>query len=301
MHAFAPARMHSRPCCTKVISCCHGFSMACHPRPGKAPSGLDRPLVSMQKAGDRKRKACRALSATRKTRVVATETASMVVTDSNRTPKVSITAVISAHKHHPLGASWHEVMSHVADRLTWEDPDFQVHIFTDEDLLPTGSHSKFSHAVQSSQIMLILDIQKPAKLDMLLSSMRTVPTAIALGSHPQLEAATSLNNITVTSPWEKAAAALPWSSSAKGSKVLQSVRQVYKRQTSDDLLFMLLVLIDAYITEVSPKCLTASSTGSASMQANGNQGVSMFVGHCAVSITCRYAQLPHCPFCSSHG
>ena len=268
MHASAPASMHSRPRCTNVISCGHDFCGQPNGRPGKALSGIGRRPVSMQEAGDRKRKACRALSASRKTRAVATETASMVVTDSNRTPKVSITAVIPAHTRHPLGVSWHEVMSHVADRLTWEDPDFQVKIFEEEALVADDSHSNFSNAVQSAQIMLLLDIQKPAKLDLLLGSMRTVPTAIALGSHPQLEAATSLNNISLTTPWEKAAAALPWSSSAEGAKVLQSVRQVYKRQTSDDLLFMLLVLIDAYITEVS---LTAPSIGCASMQANSSQ------------------------------
>jgi len=251
MHASVLAKPHSRPSCTKAISCGHGISGHPDGRPGKALNGIDRRPVSIQKAGDRKQKACRALSASMKTRAVATETASLVATDSNRTPKVSITAVIPAHKYHPLGASWHEVMAHVADRLTWEDPYFQVQIFTEKALVADGSHSKFSDAVQSAQIMLILDIQQPAKLNLLLGSMRTVPTAIALGSHPQLEAATSLNNITLTTPWEKAAAALPWSSSAKGSKVLQSVRQVYKRQTSDDLLFMLLVLIDAYITEVS--------------------------------------------------
>jgi hypothetical protein len=248
MHASVLAEPHSRPSCTKAISCGHGISGHPDGRPGKALSGSP---VSIQKAGDRKRKACRALSASMKARAVATETASLVATDSNRTPKVSITAVIPAHKHHPLGASWHEVMAHVSDRLTWEDPDFQVQIFTEEALFADDSHLRFSNAVQTAQIMLILDIQKPAKLELLLDSMRTVPTAIALGSHPQLEAATSLNNITLTTPWEKAAAALPWSSSAKSSKVLQSVRQVYKRQTADDLLFMLLVLIDAYITEVS--------------------------------------------------
>ncbi|DBA68426.1 TPA: Vitamin D3 receptor [Trebouxia sp. C0005] len=250
MHASALAKVNLGPGCNKVISCGHGFCGHPDGGPGKALKGVDRRPASMQEAGDRKRKVCRALSASGKTMAVATETASMVATDRNRTPKVSITAVIPAHKRHPLGASWHEVMSHVADRLTWEDPDFKVQIFTEEALVVDGSHSKFSDAVQSAQIMLILDIQQPAKLDLLLGSMRIVPTAIALGSHPQLEAATSLDNITLTTPWEKAAAALPWSSSAKGSKVLQSVRQVYKRQTSDDLLFMLLVLIDAYITEV---------------------------------------------------
>lgn len=141
-------------------------------------------------------------------------------------------------------------MSHVADRLAWEDPEFVVQTFTDEVLSDSSNQSRFSHAVQTADILIILDIRKAAALHVLLDSMSKVPTAIALGSHPQLEAATTLNNVTLTTPWEKAAAALPWSNSAKGSKVLQSVRDVYQRQTSDDLLFMLLVLIDAYLTEV---------------------------------------------------
>lgn len=167
------------------------------------------------------------------------------------TPKVNIVAVIPSHQQHSLGAPWHEVMSHVADRLAWEDPGFQLQVFTEDSLATAAPPSAYSRAIHKAQIMLVFDISTSAKLELLLDGMRRVPTAIALGSHPQLEALTSLKTTTLTSPWEKAAAAtLPWSNSAKAAKVLQSVRDVYKRQTSDDLLFMLLVLIDAYITEV---------------------------------------------------
>lgn len=164
---------------------------------------------------------------------------------------MTIVAVVPADQQHSLGAPWHEVISHVADRLSWEDPGFQLRIFTDEALQSREAQSQYTAATQKAQILLLFDISLASILDTLLDSMRTVPTALALDSHPQLEAATKLNGVTLTKPWEKAAAAaLPWSSSAKSSKVLQSVRDVYKRKTSDDLLFMLLVLIDAYITEV---------------------------------------------------
>ena len=182
---------------------------------------------------------------------VDTESTSWVSHDTKQNPKVTIVAVVPADQQHSLGAPWHEVMSHVADRLAWEDPDFKVQTFTDDTLQNRQAQSQYAEATQKAQIILLFDISLPASIDVLLDSMHTVPTAIALDSHPQLEAATKLNGVALTNPWEKAAAAtLPWSSSAKGTKVLQSVRDVYKRKTSDDLLFMLLVLIDAYITEV---------------------------------------------------
>ena len=184
-------------------------------------------------------------------KIAQAEPAPLVTTDSPAHANVTIVAVVPSDQQHSLGPPWQEVMSHVADRLAWEDPDFKVHVFTPAALADSDTQSGYKQVVQSAQILLILDVHNPETLDLLLSSMHTVPTAIALDSHPQLEAATSLNNVTFTKPWEKAAAAmLPWSNSAKGSRVLRSVRDVYQRQTSDDLLFMLLVLIDAYITEV---------------------------------------------------
>ena len=175
---------------------------------------------------------------------------------------MTIVAVVTADQQHSLGAPWHEVISHVADRLAWEDPDFKVQIFTNEMLQNRQAHPQYEEATQNAQIILLFDISSPVNLEVLLDSMHTVPTAIALDSHPQLEAATKLNGVSLTNPWEKAAAAtLPWSSSAKNTKVLQSVQDVYKRKTSDDLLFMLLVLIDAYITEVGrPNCQVSSLT-----------------------------------------
>ena len=224
------------------------FQHDLHQKPGRRQGGHQEHLSRILQR-------CRSVqggNTSARTNATAVDTeATSVSNDTNQKPKVTIVAVVPADQQHSLGAPWHEVISHVADRLSWEDPGFQLRIFTDEALQSREAQSQYTDATRKAQILLLFDISLASILDTLLDSMRTVPTALALDSDPQLEAATKLNGATLTKPWEKAAAAaLPWSSPAKSSKVLQSVRDVYKRKTSDDLLFMLLVLIDAYITEV---------------------------------------------------
>lgn len=170
----------------------------------------------------------------------------------NHNAPSALTLVVVPHgKQHRLGVSWQEVVSHVADRLAWESPNFKVSIFTDQELSNPDHLSTFQQTITKADIMLVLDVQTSSTLDMLANGMQAVPTSIALNSLPELEAATKLDNVIIETPWQKAsAAAIPWSNSAKGTKILQSIKDVYQRNTSDDLLFMLLVLIDAYITKV---------------------------------------------------
>lgn len=221
------------------------FQHDLHQKPGRRQGGHQEHLSRISEP-------CISVQGPARTNATAVDIeATPVSNDTKQNPKVNIVAVVPADQQHSLGAPWHEVISHVADRLSWEDPSFQLQIFTDEALQSREAQLQYTEATQNAQILLLLDISLASILDALLDSMHKVPTALALDSHPQLEAATKLNGVTLTKPWEKAAAAtLPWSISAKSSKVLQSVRDVYKRKTSDDLLFMLLVLIDAYITEV---------------------------------------------------
>lgn len=184
----------------------------------------------------------------------ATETPTKLIPSPNghptNSPRALTLVVVPADKQHRLGASWHEVISHVAERLTWESPSFKVAIFTDKELLDSERLADFQQIQHQADIMLVLDVQSRSSLDTLTKGMRLVPTSLALNSLPELEAATRLNNVTLETTWQKTAAAIPWSNSAKGTKILTSIRDVYQRNTSDDLLFMLLVLIDAYITKV---------------------------------------------------
>ena len=239
---------------------------------------------------------------------IDTQPTSLVPSNNAQNSKVTIVAVVPAEKQHSLGVSWHEVIMHVADRLAWEDPDFKVRVFTEAALMDRQTQAQYTAATRDSQILLLLNISKSDSLKVLLESMQTVPTAIALESHPQLEAATKLNQVNLTTPWQKAAAAtLPWSSSAKSAKVLQSVREVYERKTSDDLLFMLLVLIDAYITEVSiaplvqlqpPGSITmlSSHTGGIRSCMNAPQMSHKRVTNRATSIP-GFVQSAHCSCC----
>lgn len=58
-------------------------------------------------------------------------------------------------------------------------------------------------------------------------------------------------------PWQQLQASLSWTAAAKAKELLASVHELYIRHSSDDLVSMFLVLIDAYVTKVScnPACL----------------------------------------------
>lgn len=50
--------------------------------------------------------------------------------------------------------------------------------------------------------------------------------------------------------WQQLQAALPWTGAARAKELLASVQELWGRHSSDDLVSMLLVLIDAYVTKV---------------------------------------------------
>lgn len=51
-------------------------------------------------------------------------------------------------------------------------------------------------------------------------------------------------------PWQQLQAALPWTAAAQAKQLQESIRELWDRHSSDDLVSMCLVLIDAYVTRV---------------------------------------------------
>ena len=51
-------------------------------------------------------------------------------------------------------------------------------------------------------------------------------------------------------PWQDLQAALPWTGVAQAQELRSSIQELWERHSSDDLVSMLLVLIDAYVTKV---------------------------------------------------
>ena len=64
-------------------------------------------------------------------------------------------------------------------------------------------------------------------------------------------------------PWQELQAALPWTGAAQAKQLLSSIQELWERHSSDDLVSMFLVLIDAYVTKVYRlHCLSEYPRGS---------------------------------------
>lgn len=50
-------------------------------------------------------------------------------------------------------------------------------------------------------------------------------------------------------PWQRLQAAVPWTAAAKAASLRESVVTLWQRHSSDDLLYLFLVLIDAFVTK----------------------------------------------------
>jgi hypothetical protein len=57
-------------------------------------------------------------------------------------------------------------------------------------------------------------------------------------------------------PWQQLQAALPWTAAAKAKQLKASIRELWDRHSSDDLVSMFLVLIDAYVARVGGSCIS---------------------------------------------
>lgn len=56
------------------------------------------------------------------------------------------------------------------------------------------------------------------------------------------------------SAWQQALARLPWTPAARALALQKNVSELWARQQSDDLLYIFLSVIDAYITKARQAC-----------------------------------------------
>ena len=59
-------------------------------------------------------------------------------------------------------------------------------------------------------------------------------------------------------PWRQLQEALSWTGAAQAKQLMSSVQELWERHSSDDLVSMFLVLIDAYVTKVGSLCRQVS-------------------------------------------
>ena len=143
------------------------------------------------------------------------------------------------------GPSWMEVMSHMAMRLTWVDPGFEMGVFAaDADV------EEIAKAAQNADVFITIGITDETFATQLKQTLAGVPTGAALGSCDVLTQESRIQFQPVTSMRQMGANLVPWGQANKDLRTMDQVFGLFKRENHLDLLFLHLLLIDASGTRV---------------------------------------------------
>lgn len=155
---------------------------------------------------------------------------------------------------------WGEVAEHLSRRLSWTDPSMQMRVF-DEGVLgeqgPAGEAARqdfMQAAGEGCQLLVGLSLHSPALAAALQQHRAALPPLrVFLDSGAELAALTELAGFKPGQPlnWFESLTSLSSSTpAARGGRVMTVLHQLMTRHTSDDMLFVFLVLINEYITDV---------------------------------------------------
>ncbi|KAI3424929.1 hypothetical protein D9Q98_008313 [Chlorella vulgaris] len=165
------------------------------------------------------------------------------------------TVVAPLQLQSPFGVSWREVLEHTATRLSWTDPAFRLSLH-DSQLLAGGdegassSRSALLDDVRQSQAAVAIGVADMTSAAALAPLLAEATTAVALGSAQQLQAATRLGGRTPGGSLGFLQRLFGGTQADVDEQVLHTIAELYQRASSDDFLFVFLVLANSYIKEV---------------------------------------------------
>lgn len=156
--------------------------------------------------------------------------------------------MVGAGAASPLqGEPWTAVMAHMAQRLLWTDPAFVMHVVRDTDLAPSaagvGGHPP---------IVVVVGVHDDAVGQRMVQRYADVATLVALDCGPAVEAAVRLGG-SFQHPRSALAgllAKLPWGPAAARRQLAATIGSAWGRNRADDVLFGLLLLVDAFVRPV---------------------------------------------------
>lgn len=163
------------------------------------------------------------------------------------------------------GETWEEVMRHMSRRINWIDPGFELLVFTDTELSSTteteistesaqiSSTNDVLTAVGEADILLAVEIQSEASVETVGRLMSQKKTSVYFGTNQELLAKCRLGDLAIgqLSVTERTAANLGiWPKGSESFKVLKLITESWSRENPDDVWFSILVLVNAYVTEV---------------------------------------------------
>lgn len=192
---------------------------------------------------------------------------------------VHVVAVVPGHgARGKLEAPWTEVMQHMHRRMQYVDPAFALHVVTEEEILDRGaaalahlplgpssglppapfpsspSSSPSTAAASASGVpdaMYFLDVKNPKVAHELKGYMAQVPHLIALDSCPELAQRSRIGPARPYGPLAGFWKAFPVPTERKRLlELFETVRGFWKRGHSDDVLYSVLVVINAVLVDI---------------------------------------------------
>lgn len=224
---------------------------------------------------------------------------------------VRLAVVAPLSEKSPLGPDWGTVLPHIAERLTWSDPGLQLRVVDANTFQQNGKKktppplmmTMTSDIFIGVDAVVALGIKNEALAENILSAVKDVGTFTALGSTDVLTNTARMAGLAVSSNDSSKltgisgilaslqAFLLPSArTSQRQSQAFATMRELYNRHTSDDLLFSFLVLVNEAARPV------AAVSNSTKRSDAGIDAVSCMVSncanemiHCFTDSTCRTA------------
>ncbi|KAH7297711.1 hypothetical protein KP509_25G007800 [Ceratopteris richardii] len=147
-------------------------------------------------------------------------------------------------------ATWEEVMEHTAERLKWVNPDFDMFVVNEKFLLHGPTADVETKRIDQADIWIIIGVRNVEAVGWICNKSGNIQNVICFDASPELR--NKLNGIYV--PDRNVLTGLLTSFSGGDLKetllTMSLVEEAWSRRNSDDIRFMLLVLIDRYVTPV---------------------------------------------------
>mmetsp|Transcript_9912 Transcript_9912/g.36270 ORF Transcript_9912/g.36270 Transcript_9912/m.36270 type:complete len:550 (+) Transcript_9912:98-1747(+) len=194
----------------------------------------------------------------------------------------------------PVNPSWQEVMKHLGKRISWQEPTFQMQVYTDAEAVRADVDS-FQAAVSSADMVVMVGMHDSLEAEQVIRMTSTVPTLVAMGlstsqasrNYTHLKKASRLQFMPTDTLMAQATSFIPWSQAAKDAGLLASVEELFGRGNPNDLVYSLLVLIDACVAPVKSVSVNSSIDGEVLMCMIRNCGSEVF--SCVTDPACKSA------------
>ncbi|CAI6007676.1 unnamed protein product [Closterium sp. NIES-65] len=165
-----------------------------------------------------------------------------------------VVAVVGADVVSPYGgATWDEVIRQMARRVNWVEPSVQLLVFSSSSLSPSSSsHSLFLSAAQQADLLLAVAVNSAESAAQLVPIFSAAPARMAFDCHVSLSELTSLGGLNpekLNLPQKLAAKWGWWKEGAKAVQTYTLVESCWERCSADDIWFVILALVDAYIVD----------------------------------------------------